>query len=781
MQFRILFLTLASAASFIQAQASDLELWYREPAKVWTEALPVGNGRLGAMVFGGISEEHLQLNEDTLWTGQPRDYTHEGAAKHLPEIRRLLGEGKRKEAEKFAMDTFMSVPLRQEMYQPLADLSIAVEGAKDATNYRRELDLKTGVAGVSYRIGETDFTRETFSSFPDQVIVQHLAAKGPDKLNLSFQLTSPQQGFTTKASAEGIRLEGRVSNGGLPFAAGLTIRAAGGSVTAEGDRVIVRDAASVTCVFAAATAFRRYDDIGGDPVKQVGELLAATAGRTAESLRAAHVADYQKLFSRVKLDLGTSDAAKLPTDERLAATDKSGDPALATLLFNYGRYLLIASSRPGDQAANLQGIWNDQLTPPWGSKYTTNINAEMNYWPAEVANLAECAEPLFDLIDGVRETGRKTARVHYDAPGWVLHHNTDIWRGTAPINNSDHGIWPTGGAWLCLHLWEHYRFTGDRGFLEKRAYPVMKEASEFFAATLQTDPKTGGLISGPSNSPEHGGLVMGPTMDHQIIRGLFQWTAQAARTLGRDEEFAVKLDGLREKIAPNRIGQHGQLQEWMEDVDNPKDDHRHVSHLWGVFPGEDITWHTPDLMKAARQSLLYRGDGGTGWSLGWKISLWARFQEGDHAHKIIMNQLTLVRDKAEQQHKEGGGTYPNLFDAHPPFQIDGNFAATAGICEMLLQSHESAAGESQISDLEFKIHLLPALPKVWPAGSVKGLRARGGFETDIEWKNGALAKVTVRSKLGRPCTLRVAGHTLDLKTEAGKEYSFDGQLKTLQP
>jgi alpha-L-fucosidase 2 len=718
-------------------------LWYKEPARVWTEALPVGNGRLGAMIFGGIAEEHLQLNEDTLWTGQPHDYSNPGAAKHLPEIRRLLEEGKRKDAEKLAMETFMSVPLRQEMYQPLGDLRIAIAGQENATDYRRELELTTAVAKVSYRVGETTFTRETFSSFPDQVIVQHFAASGPEKLNLSIALTSEQAAIVTKATPDGIRIEGKVSKGGLPFAAGVSVRTDGGKVIVEGEKLVVRDAKSVTLLVAGATAFRRFDDVSGDPVSKVDQQLAAVADRDFESLREAHKADYEKLYSRVTLDLGTSETASLPTDERLAIADKTNDPALATLLFNYGRYLLIASSRPGDQAANLQGIWNDKLVPPWGSKYTTNINAEMNYWPAEVANLSEMHEPFFDLIDGVRETGRRTAKVHYDAPGWVLHHNTDIWRGTAPINNSNHGIWPTGGAWLCLHLWEHYRYTGDKDFLAKRAYPVMKEASEFFVTTLQTDPKTGALISGPSNSPEHGGLVMGPTMDHQIIRGLFEWTAKAARELGRDEEFAAKLDTLRARIAPNKIGRHGQLQEWMEDVDDPTDVHRHVSHLWGVFPGEDITWQNPEMMKAARQSLVYRGDGGTGWSLGWKISLWARFLEGDHAHKIILNQLSLVRDGSPKLTKEGGGTYPNLFDAHPPFQIDGNFAATAGICEMLVQSHDG------------KITFLPALPKAWPKGSARGLRVRGGYEVGLDWADGNLTRAEIKSITGSG-TVRLA-------------------------
>ncbi|WP_438482586.1 glycoside hydrolase family 95 protein [Oleiharenicola lentus] len=743
-------------------------LWYRQPAQVWTEALPVGNGRLGAMVFGGLAEERLQLNEDTLWTGQPRDYTHEGAAKHLPEIRRLLTEGKQKEAEALAMEKFMSKPLRQEMYQPMADLWIALTGHEAATDYRRQLDLSSAMASVNYRVGETRFTRTTFSSFPDQVLVQHIFAEEPGKVNGRIRLTSPQEGFTVKAEKNELHLTGKVSNGGLPFAVSVRVIAEGGTVEINGESLEVSGATAVTCIVAGASAYKRYDDISGDASARVADYLKRASALNFDELRKRHARDHHALFDRVRLDLGAGGSWRLPTDERLAIADKSGDPSLATLLFNYGRYLLIASSREGDQAANLQGIWNHHLVPPWGSKYTTNINAQMNYWPSEVANLTETNEALFRLIDEVRETGRRTAKVHYDAPGWVLHHNTDGWRGTAPINNSNHGIWPTGGAWFCLHLWEHYRFSRDKSFLAEVAYPVMKEASEFFVATLVTDPKSGKLISGPSNSPEHGGLVMGPTMDHQIIRGLFTWTAEAARIVKKDEAFAAKLDAMRAQIAPNQIGKHGQLQEWLEDRDDPADVHRHVSHLWGVFPGEDITWKTPELMRAARQSLLYRGDGGTGWSLGWKISLWARFLDGDHAHKILMNQLNFVREDPAGSNKGPGGTYPNLFDAHPPFQIDGNFAATAGICEMLVQSHTG------------DIVLLPALPSAWPTGAISGLRARGGAELKLSWEHGKLKEVSVSSAIGGKFILRCGEQTTEVLLEPQKNAMLGADLKPLK-
>ena len=756
----------------VGAETVNTQLWYRQPAKVWTEALPVGNGSLGAMVFGEPSRERLQVNHDTLWTGQPHAYHRDGAAELLPTLRQLLREGRQKEAEELAMQRFMSDPLRQMMYQPFFDVWIESEDLGDVTDYRRQLDLSEACVSVQFRSGGVSHQRQTFSSHPGKVIVHRLSADQPGKINLRLRLSTEHGQAVVQAKNDGtLELKGRVGTEGTRFAARVEVRAQGGSVSAAAEHLVVTGADEVVLLIGGTTSFLNYRDVSGDPEAALSSVFAAVKAKSYKQLHADHVADHRHLFDRVALDLGSTLEAERPTDERLAAGAPERDPALAALLFNFGRYLLIASSRPGSQAANLQGIWNHQLNPPWGSKYTTNINLEMNYWPAEVANLAECAEPLFRLIEEVAESGRETARAHWGAGGWVLHHNTDLWRGTAPINHSNHGIWPTGGAWLCLHLWERYRFSGDRDFLT-RAYPLLRDASRFFLDTLVQDPETGWWISGPSNSPEHGGLVMGPTMDHQLIRGLFSWTAQAARLLDRDEDLVQQLDAVRAKIAPNQIGRLGQLQEWLEDRDDPNNRHRHVSHLWGVFPGEDITSDQPELMTAARRSLELRGDGGTGWSLGWKIALWARFRDGDHAHRILMHQLRLVRERADGKTDGGGGTYPNLFDAHPPFQIDGNFAATAGIIEMLVQSHP-AKGEGRHGEL----HLLPALPRVWSDGSIRGVRARGGVEVDLSWRGGELESAKFTASAPVELTVRHADHQATLALRRGESVTLGPELE----
>jgi alpha-L-fucosidase 2 len=769
MSMRSLFMLLLSTAGSVQA-ANELSLRYDKPALLWEEALPVGNGRLGAMVFGGTAEERIQFNEDTLWSGQPQDYQHPGAAEALPEIRRLLFAGKQKEAEQLAAERFMSVPLRQEAYQPCGDLLLTFAGHDSATDYERSLDLETATAAVSYRIGDTRYRREVWASYPDKVIVVRVSADRPGQVNLRATLTSPHADYAMAANPRHIlNLTGRVSHtmrtgteSRMRFAASVQVRTTGGRTVSTDDAIEVTGADEVVLLLCAATSYVDYQDISADPRQRCRKALQALAQTNANELALRHLGDYRPLFQRVSLDLGSSAAAKMTTNRRIADFAQGGDPQLATLAFQYGRYLLIASSRPGSHPANLQGLWNHKTQPSWDSKYTVNINTEMNYWPAELTNLPECHLPLFDLIEDCSQTGAKTARTFYDAPGWVLHHNTDGWRGTAPINASNHGIWPTGGAWLCQHLWWHYLYTLDRDFLRERGYPLMKQAAEFFLDYLVEDPRSdrGWLISGPSNSPENGGLVMGPTMDHQIIRDLFANCIEAAGILGIDEVFREQLATARHRIAPNQIGRYGQLQEWLEDKDDPKNKHRHVSHLWGLHPGREISEDTPELWAAARQSLEFRGDEATGWSMGWKVNFWARLKDGDRAHRLLTQWL---RPAITENNRHRSGVYPNLFDAHPPFQIDGNFGVTAGIAEMLLQSHRRTAENQIILDL------LPALPAAWPDGKITGLRARGGFEVDIVWAGGALVSATLHAAPGRVCQLQYRGQTLEIRLERGEK------------
>ena len=772
--------------SSFAADNPALRLWYSQPAAKWTEALPIGNGRMGAMVFGGLANERIQFNEDTLWRGQPHDYVRAGAGEQLGEIRRLLGEGKTKEASVLAREKFLSDPVRQMPYQPFGDLRLHFPGHESATNYRRELDLDTAIAAVKYDIGDVTYARMAYASHPDRAIVLDLYATKPGQISFTLKMDSPHTNSQTRAeipspdqkarflpaNVADLILTGRVQNDGLRFESRVRVIAFGGKISTNDNAITVEKADSAMLQLVAATSFKNFQDISADPAERCAKDLANLSKRRFSEVLTNHFADHQKLFRRVSLNLEPDllqrpleNPDRLPTDQRLARLKNYGletDPALAALHFQYGRYLLIASSRPGDEPANLQGVWNEELNPPWESKYTININLEMNYWPAETANLSECAEPLFALIDDLVISGARTAKKQYGCRGWVAHHNTDHWRGTAPINNID-GVWPTGGAWLCYHLWEHYLFTGDKKFLA-RAYPAMKGASEFFMDYLVKDPKTGWLISGPSFSPEQGSLCMGPSMDHQIIRALMDATIESSKILGKDKKFAAELAAVRAQVAPDQIGKHGQLQEWLEDVDVPNNNHRHLSPLFPLFPGCDITPAQTNLYNAAKLLLKWRGEGSTGWSFAWRMPLWARVGDGDFAFR----QFSGLLQKR---------TLPNLFDLCGPFQIDGNFGATAGVAEMLLQSHQT---ELLMSNVECRIlDLLPALPKAWPTGSVTGLRARGGFEVDLNWANGALTHVVIRSKLGHACVVRCGTQVIELPTKKNGQYVFDGQLKQL--
>ncbi|UDF05552.1 glycoside hydrolase N-terminal domain-containing protein [Asticcacaulis sp. AND118] len=742
------------------ATGNDLTLWYNAPAVEWTEALPLGNGRLGAMVFGGVARERLQLNEDTLYAGAPYQPANPAGPAALPEIRKLIFDGRYLEAQELIQAKFMGNPMRQVSYQTIGELALTFGPSSNASAYRRELDLTRALSTVTYRQDGVTYRRETFITPVDQVLVMRLSADKPGQIGFHLNFETPQVGAVRVENAQEIVLSGR--NGGhngkegaLRFESRVRVVATGGHQTAGQDGLDVKGADSVLVYMAAATNYKSFRDVSGEPTALTRGQIDKAAARSYDDLYAAHLTAHKALFDRVNVDFGRTEFADLPTNERIARSQTQNDPALAALYFQYGRYLLISCSRPGTQPANLQGLWNEKLNAPWGGKYTININTEMNYWPAEPTALPELTEPLIQMVKDISVTGAETAKIMYGARGWVTHHNTDLWRATAPIDAAFYGTWPTGGAWLCLHLWDRYDYGRDPAYL-KEIYPILKGASQFFLDTLVKDPASGYMVTAPSISPENRhkfgtSICAGPTMDMQIIRDLFSNTIAAAEILKTDKAFRAETAAMRDKLAPNRIGKAGQLQEWKDDWDMEAHDmhHRHVSHLYGLFPSHQITTRkTPELAAAAKKSLELRGDMSTGWAIGWRINLWARLGEGERTHSIL--KLLLGPER----------TYPNLFDAHPPFQIDGNFGGTSGMTEMLMQSYND------------EIILLPALPTAWPKGKITGLKARGGFTVDLHWADMTLDKVTVTSAFGEAATLSLGAHKLPLRLKKGQSATF---------